>query len=81
MYVIEEGEVELVRERADGGEERLHVANAGDYLGELAPLLGFPRSATARARKKSRLRSYDVAEFRALVGSEKVAKLLGRTVR
>jgi putative ABC transport system ATP-binding protein len=81
VYIIESGEVELVRERADGTEERLHVAKRGDYFGELAPLLGFPRSATARARKPTRLRTYDVAEFRALVGSEGVAKLLGRATR
>ena len=81
VYVVEAGEVELVRERADGGEELLHVARQGEYFGELAPLLGFPRSATARARSAVRLRSYDVAEFRALVGSDGVAKLLGRSVR
>jgi putative ABC transport system ATP-binding protein len=81
VYVVEAGEVELVLERADGSEERLHVARRGDYFGELAPLLGFPRAATARARKACRLRTYDVAEFRALVGSEGVAKLLGRATR
>jgi putative ABC transport system ATP-binding protein len=80
-YVVEAGEIELVRVRADGREEPLHVATRGEYFGELAPLLGFPRSATARARKKSRVRSYDVAEFRALVGSDGVAKLLGRSRR
>jgi putative ABC transport system ATP-binding protein len=79
VYVVESGEVELLRERADGGEERLHLARRGDYFGELAPLLGFPRAATARARKTTRLRTYDVAEFRALVGSEGIAQLLGRT--
>ena len=76
VYVVEAGEVDLVRERADGTEERLHLAKKGDYFGELAPLLGFPRAATARARKKTRLRTYDVAEFRALVGSDGVARLL-----
>ena len=76
VYVVESGEVDLVRERADGSEERLHLAKRGDYFGELAPLLGFPRAATARARKRTRLRTYDVAEFRALVGSEGVSKLL-----
>ena len=79
VYVIEAGEVELVRERADGSEERLHLARKGDYFGELAPLLGFPRAATARARRATRLRTYDVAEFRALVGSDGVAKLLRGT--
>jgi putative ABC transport system ATP-binding protein len=81
VYVVEAGEIELVRLRADGTEELLHVAARGEYFGELAPLLGFPRAATARARKKSRVRGYDVAEFRALLGTEGVAKLLGRSRR
>ncbi|MDP9181895.1 MAG: ATP-binding cassette domain-containing protein [Actinomycetota bacterium] len=81
VYVVEAGEIELVRVRADGTEELLHVSTRGEYFGELAPLLGFPRAATARARKKSRVRGYDVAEFRALVGSDGVAKLLGRSHR
>jgi putative ABC transport system ATP-binding protein len=81
VYVVEVGQVELVRERADGTEERLHLAGPGEYFGELAPLLGFPRAATARATRRSRLRSYDVAEFRALVGSEGMAKLLGAAAR
>ena len=81
VYVVETGEIELVRVKANGSEELLHVSTRGDYFGELAPLLGFPRAATARARKKSRVRGYDVAEFRALVGSEGVAKLLGRSRR
>jgi putative ABC transport system ATP-binding protein len=79
VYLVEAGQVELVRERADGREEQLHVATRGEYFGELAPLLGFPRSATARALKKSRVRGFDVAEFRALVGSEGMARLLRRT--
>ncbi len=81
VYVVEAGEVDLVRERADGTDERLHLAKPGDYFGELAPLMGFPRAATARARKATRLRAYDVAEFRALVGSEGVSKLLRGAAR
>ena len=78
VYVVESGKVELVRLRVDGTEELLHVATAGEYFGELAPLLGFPRAATARAKTKAVVRGYDVTEFRALVGAEGVQKLLGR---
>jgi putative ABC transport system ATP-binding protein len=81
VFMVERGEVELVRVKANGGEELLHVAEKGEYFGELAPLLGFPRAATARARTKARVRGYDVAEFRALVGKEGMAKVLGRTRR
>ena len=79
VYVVESGEVEIVRERADGGEERLAVCRKGDYFGELAPLLGFPRSATARVLRGGRLTSLDVAEFRALVGADGVASVLRRS--
>ena len=78
VYVVESGEVDLVRERRDGTEERLALARTGDYFGELAPLLGFPRAATARARNRATLRALDVAEFRALVGSEGIAQRLGK---
>ncbi len=79
VYVVESGEIELLRERADGSEERLATAKKGDYFGELAPLLGFPRAATARARKTTALRAFDVAEFRQLVGSDGIAQRLGKT--
>jgi putative ABC transport system ATP-binding protein len=78
VYVVSSGEVELLRQRSDGGEDRLAVCKPGEYFGELAPLLGFPRAATARARKATTLTAYDVAEFRALVGADGVASLLGR---
>ncbi|MDP9101115.1 MAG: ATP-binding cassette domain-containing protein [Actinomycetota bacterium] len=79
VYVVESGEVEIVRERADGTEERLALCRKGDYFGELSPLLGFPRAATARVRRGGRLTSYDVAEFRALVGADGIASILRRT--
>jgi putative ABC transport system ATP-binding protein len=81
VYVVESGEIELVRVKANGAEELLHVAERGEYFGELAPLLGFPRAATARARTAARVRGYDVAEFRALVGKDGVARVLGRAHR
>ncbi len=49
VYVVESGKVRLVRERFDGGEETLRVVEEGGYFGELAPLFGLPRSATAKA--------------------------------
>jgi putative ABC transport system ATP-binding protein len=48
-YVVDSGEIELVLERDDGTEEVVHRATAGQYFGELAPLFGLRRSATARA--------------------------------
>src|SRR5512132_4466735 len=49
VYTVEEGEVEIVRQRTDGGVELLALLGPGRYFGELGPLFGLQRSATARA--------------------------------
>ncbi len=64
VYVVDEGAVEVVRERADGTEEVLATIGPGNYFGELAPLFGIRRSATARATAPTRLTSMTVTEFR-----------------
>ena len=56
--------MEIVRERADGSEEVLASIGAGNYFGELAPLFGIRRSATARATAPTRLTSMSVTDFR-----------------
>src|SRR6201991_4679859 len=50
IYVVSEGEFDIVRELADGGEELVKVAGEGDYFGEIGVLFHMPRSATVRAR-------------------------------
>ena len=65
VYVVESGEVELVRDLATGGEELVHVAVPGGYFGELAPMFGLRRSATARARGDSVITGYSLRDFRA----------------
>jgi len=64
VYVIEDGRVEISRQRADGTSDPLAELGPGDYFGELGPLLGFPRSATARAITPLRLMAYNVRDFR-----------------
>ena len=49
IYVVAEGQFEIVRELPDGSEELLSTATAGEYFGEIGPLFGLPRSATVRA--------------------------------
>ena len=49
MYIIDEGELDIVRILADRSEESLARLGPGQYCGELGPLMGFPRSASARA--------------------------------
>jgi len=51
IYVVSEGELEIVHELADGGEELVKVAAPGDYFGEIGPLFNMPRSATVRATR------------------------------
>ena len=64
VYIVEQGEIEIFRELVDGGEEHLALLTAGQYFGELAPLIGFPRSASARARTDVVLRAQTIQEFR-----------------
>ena len=54
IYVVSEGELDIVRERSDGTNELLATSTAGDYFGEIGTLFGLPRSATVmRARTRS----------------------------
>jgi putative ABC transport system ATP-binding protein len=82
IYIVEQGEIEIARQRADGGEEIVATVGPGEYFGELGPLLGFPRAATARARATTVLNSYSVHDFRQLLGDDpRVGKLLGTAAR
>jgi putative ABC transport system ATP-binding protein len=64
VYVVEEGEVEICRTRANGEEESVAVITPGNYFGELGPILNLPRSASARGRTAARLTSYPLRAFR-----------------
>jgi putative ABC transport system ATP-binding protein len=64
IYVVEEGEIELFRPLADGGEEVLSGCGPGTWFGEMGPMLGLPRSASARAIAPSRVTGYGLQEFR-----------------
>ncbi len=63
VYVVEVGEIEIFRMLADGREERVNRIGAGGYFGELGPLLGMPRSASARAWNFAALTGYSPADF------------------
>ena len=64
VYVVKHGSVELVRELEGGGEEHLSTAQPGRWFGEIGPMLGLPRSATARASEDTVLTGYGLQEFR-----------------
>ncbi len=76
IYVVTDGELEIVRELAGGGEELLKVATAGDYFGEIGPLFGLPRSATVRARTEAIVIGYTVQAFRQRLGPTGVRDLI-----
>lgn len=67
IYVVDDGELEVVRESADGGEELLKVVRAGDHVGEIGPLFRVARSATVRARTDATVTGYSVQAFRRLL--------------
>ena len=64
VYVVEEGEIEIVRERDDGTEEQIARVATGQYFGELAPMFGLQRSATARATGSVVLTGLGLRDFR-----------------
>jgi len=66
-YVIEEGEIHLVRDRAGGGEEMVARMGPNRYFGELAPLFGMRRTATARAAVDSVVTTFTPHDLRSLM--------------
>ena len=76
IYVVSEGEFELVLELADGGEELIKVAGPGDYFGEIGVLFHMPRAATARARTDGTLVGYTAPAFRERLGAGGVRDLI-----
>ncbi len=76
IYVVSEGELEIVRELAGGGEELLKVATRGEYFGEIGPLFHLPRSATVRARTDATVVGYCVQAFRERLGAGGVRDLI-----
>jgi putative ABC transport system ATP-binding protein len=69
IYVVAEGELELVRQRSGGAREVLRVIKPGDHFGEIGPLFGLPRSATVRARTDAQVVGYSVPAFRQRLSS------------
>jgi putative ABC transport system ATP-binding protein len=64
VYVVEEGAIDILRARDDGTEEQVATVTSGNYFGELAPMFGLQRSASARAAVRSVLTGLGLREFR-----------------
>ena len=76
IYVVAEGELEIIRELASGGEELQKLAKRGDYLGEIGPVFHLPRSATVRARTDATVIGYTVRAFRERLGAGGIRDLI-----
>jgi putative ABC transport system ATP-binding protein len=64
VYMVESGAIRLSRECSDGTEETLQEVGPGTYFGELAPMFGLPRSASARAVGNTTVTALPLSEFR-----------------
>ncbi|KLO32260.1 ABC transporter ATP-binding protein [Mycobacterium haemophilum] len=76
IYVVSEGEFEIVRELANGGEEFVKVAGPGEYFGEIGVLFHMPRSATVRARTDATAVGYTSQAFRERLGVTRLADVI-----
>jgi putative ABC transport system ATP-binding protein len=76
IYLVSEGELEIVRELSDGGEELVKVAGPGDYFGEIGVLFHMPRSATVRARTDATVVGYTAQAFRERLGVSGLGDLI-----
>ncbi len=76
IYLVAAGELEIVRELANGGEELVKVAKPGDYFGEIGVLFHMPRSATVRARTDATVIGYTAQAFRERLGVAGLGELI-----
>ena len=76
IYVIESGEIAILREHTDTSEELLTVLGADEHFGEMGPLFGIERSATARAKGAAVVRGYTPEQFREHVGADRLTDLI-----
>lgn len=85
MFVVQEGEVEVVHER-DGRETPLAVIGEGGLVGEMAIFLREPRTATVRAKGRVRALTVDKKNFLRRVNEDpsiafRIVETLSRRVR
>jgi len=76
IYVIDEGAFDI--SRVDPSGETVHLARveAGDYVGEMGPLFGLPRSATVTASETSRVTGLNPKSFREQIGVETLNQVI-----
>ena len=70
MFVVRDGELQILKHGKGGTEFRLAVLKTGDCVGEMALIDIQPRSATARALGQATLYVLDLAEIAKLYSSD-----------
>ncbi len=79
VYIVDEGEVEIVRRDDAGKESVVYVNKKGSHFGEMGPLFDLPRSATARGGPKgAKVTGYTLRQFSDIVGLDTLGGLLGK---
>lgn len=63
MYIIQTGEVEILKRQSDGKNRPLAILAQGDFFGEMSILEDLPRTASAKARGACKLVQIDGATF------------------
>jgi len=76
VFVVERGAIELMRATHDDPRQVVARIAPGQYFGELAPLYGTRRSASARAIGPTTVVGYGVHDFRRLGGEDGLRRWL-----
>jgi MFS family permease len=80
LYIVKDGEAEVVARGEDGGETELATLSKNDYFGEIALLRDVPRTATVRAMGALELFTLDREDFQNLLErSEKLKSAMSGT--
>jgi MFS family permease len=80
LYIVKEGEAEVVAQGEDGREKELATLSRNDYFGEIALLRDVPRTATVRSRSPMELYSLEREDFQKLLErSEKLKRSMTGT--
>jgi MFS family permease len=80
LYIVKDGEAEVVARADDGQEKELATLSKNDYFGEISLLKDVPRTATVRAKGALELYSLDREDFQNLLErSEKLKSAMTGT--
>ncbi|HVX29846.1 MAG TPA: cyclic nucleotide-binding domain-containing protein, partial [Nitrolancea sp.] len=82
LYVIRDGDVDVLVDDGSGSERRLAQLHAGDYVGEIALLRDSLRTATVRARTPVEALSLSREHFESmLIASPALKEVIAQTMR